>query len=158
VKKSDLKKLAKGIALPTFDLSFRFLVLPSRFICKGRILFDAEEFKGVHKAFLSQNLFSIEGKMVPTFEREFAQAYGVPYAVTSTSGTAAVHVTLGAIDLDPGDEVITAPITDLGTIVPILYQNAIPVFADIDETYNMDSAYWRWIVGYRFPPRQYGTG
>jgi dTDP-4-amino-4,6-dideoxygalactose transaminase len=76
--------------------------------------------------------------MIPAFEREFAQAYGVPYAVASTSGTAAIHTALGALDLNPGDEVITAPITDLGTVVPILYQNCIPVFADIDETYNMD--------------------
>ena len=42
--------------------------------------------------------------------------------------------------MNPGDEVITAPITDLGTVIPILYQNAIPVFADIDDTYNMDPA------------------
>ncbi len=68
------------------------------------------------------------------------QAYGVPHAIASTSGTAAIHVALGALDLNPGDEVITAPITDLGTIIPILYQNAIPVFADIDDTYNMDPA------------------
>jgi len=76
--------------------------------------------------------------MVPALERDFATAYGVPYAVASTSGTAAIHVALGALDLNPGDEVITAPITDLGTIIPILYQNAIPVFADVDDTYNMD--------------------
>jgi len=46
---------------------------------------------------------------------------------------------LGMIDLDPGDEVITGPITDFGTIIPILYQNAIPVFADVDpDTFGMD--------------------
>lgn len=78
--------------------------------------------------------------MVPALEREFAVAYDVLYAVASTSGTAAIHVALGALDLNPADEVITAPITDLGTIIPILYQNAIPVFADIDDTYNMDPA------------------
>ena len=53
-------------------------------------------------------------------------------------GTAAIHTALGAINLNPGDEVITAPITDLGTIIPILNQGAIPVFADINDTYNMD--------------------
>ena len=67
-----------------------------------------------------------------------AKAYGVPYAVASTSGTAAIHTALGALDLNPGDEVITAPITDLGTIIPILYQQCVPVFADIDGSYNMD--------------------
>ena len=42
------------------------------------------------------------------------------------------------MDINPADEVITAPITDLGTVIPILSLNAIPVFADIDHTYNMD--------------------
>ena len=78
--------------------------------------------------------------MVSAFERKFAFAYGVPYGVASTSGTAAIHVALGALDLNPGDEVITAPITDMGTIIPILSQGAIPVFADVDHTLNMDPA------------------
>jgi dTDP-4-amino-4,6-dideoxygalactose transaminase/predicted dehydrogenase len=106
----------------------------------GRKLFNAEELKMVHKALLSQNLFGIDGKMVPALEKEFARVYGAPYGVASTSGTAALHTAIGALDLNPGDEVITAPITDLGTIIPILYQNAVPVFADIDHTYNMDPA------------------
>ena len=104
----------------------------------GRKPFDAEELKLVREALRSQHLCCIDGKMVPDFEREFAVAYDVPYAVASTSGTAAIHVAMGGLDLNPGSEVITAPITDLGTIVPILSQNCIPVFADIDETYNMD--------------------
>lgn len=104
----------------------------------GRTPFNYEELKFLRRALISQNLCCIDGEMVSTFEKEFAYTYGVPYAVASTSGTAAIHVALGALDLNPGDEVITAPITDLGTIIPILYQNAIPVFADIDDTYNMD--------------------
>src|SRR5215471_4235359 len=102
--------------------------------------FDFQELKLVREALLSQNLCRSDGHMVFEFERKFAFAYGVPYGVASTSGTAAIHVALGALDLDPGDEVITAPITDMGTIIPILYQGAIPVFADIDDTYNIDPA------------------
>jgi perosamine synthetase len=105
---------------------------------KGRIPYDYHELKLMVKALRSQNLFSIDGTMIPAFEKEFAAIYKVPYAVASTSGTAAIHTALGALDLNPGDEVITAPITDIGTIVPILYQNAVPVFADVDETLNMD--------------------
>jgi perosamine synthetase len=107
---------------------------------RGRVLFDSQELWLVREALLSQNLNCTNGRMVPALEREFAMAYGVPYAVASSSGTAAIHVALGALDLNPGDEIITAPITDLGTIIPILYQGAIPVFADIDETYNIDPA------------------
>lgn len=120
------------------DLIFKFLMKSAK--RRGRAPFDAEELKLVRQALLSQNLSCTNGTMVPALEREFAMAYGVPYAVASSSGTAAVHIALGALDLNPGDEVITAPITDLGTIIPILFQNAIPVFADIDETYNIDPA------------------
>lgn len=107
---------------------------------KGRTPFGAEELKLVRQALQSQHLCCIDGRMVPAFEREFAVAYDAPYGVASTSGTAAIHVALGALDLNPGSEIITAPITDLGTIIPIISQNCIPVFADIDATYNMDPA------------------
>jgi dTDP-4-amino-4,6-dideoxygalactose transaminase/predicted dehydrogenase len=106
----------------------------------GRAPFNFEELKMVRAALLSQNLCCVDGHMVPEFERRFGFAYGVPYGVASTSGTAAIHVALGALDLNPGDEVITAPITDMGTIIPILSQGAIPVFADVDQTLNMDPA------------------
>src|SRR5215471_6176357 len=102
--------------------------------------FGPEEFRLIREALLSQNLCCTDGQMVANFEKEFAALYDAPYAVASTSGTAAIHVALGALDLNPCDEVITAPITDLGTIIPILYQTGIPVFADIDDTYNMDPA------------------
>jgi len=73
-------------------------------------------------------------------EREFAALYGVKHAVASTSGTAAIHIAVGTVNPNPGDEIITAPITDGGSVVPIIYQNCIPIFADVDETYNMDPA------------------
>ena len=107
---------------------------------RGRKPFGADELRLVREALVSQNLCCIDGQMVPAFERAFAELHDVPYAVASTSGTAAIHVALGAITLEPGDEIITAPITDLGTIIPIISQGAIPVFADIDHTYNMDPA------------------
>jgi len=105
-----------------------------------RTPFGEREIELVTEAIRSQNLFGPSGHFVSDFERRFTSLYGVKHAVASTSGTAAVHLAIGALDLDPGDEIVTAPITDGGTIVPILYQNAIPVFADIDHTYNMDPA------------------
>jgi dTDP-4-amino-4,6-dideoxygalactose transaminase/predicted dehydrogenase len=94
--------------------------------------------KLVCEALRSQNLYAIDGQQVRAFERAFAAAHDVPYAVASTSGTAAIHVALGALDLNPGAEVITTPVTDLGTIIPIIQQNLIPVFADVDESFNLD--------------------
>lgn len=116
---------------------YKFLMRNTRYVW-GRKPFGIEELQLLNEALVSQNLFGVDGKMVPAFEKEFAQVYGVPYAVASTSGTAAIHTALGVLDMNPGDEVITAPITDLGTVIPILSLNAIPVFADIDHTYNMD--------------------
>lgn len=89
----------------------------------------------------SGSLFRYSGKMVSRFEEEFARFLGVKHAIASTSGTAALHVATGAVDLGPGMEVMTSPITDMGTLIAILGQNAIPIFADLDpETLTLDIA------------------
>lgn len=85
----------------------------------------------------SHNLSSTTGPVTPAFEREFADFYGAAEAVATSSGTSAIHVALAAINARPGSEVITAPITDAGSIVPILYEQLVPVFADVDESYSM---------------------
>lgn len=73
------------------------------------------------------------------FEKEFADVYGTKYSAACSSGTASLHGAIIALDLEPGDEVIVAPITDMGTIIPILMQNLVPVFADVDpETHCVD--------------------
>ena len=104
-----------------------------------RTPFGDEEIRLVTQALRSQNLFRWGGELTPRFEQRFAAAYGAKHAVGSTSGTAALHVAMGAVNPEPGDEIITSAITDLGTIIPILYQNAVPVFADIEmETLTVD--------------------
>ncbi len=86
-------------------------------------------------------LFYAHGKKVFELEKAFAAKHGAPHAVACTSGTAAIHTAFMAIGISPGDEVITAPVTDAGSVLPILWQGAIPVFADLDgATYNIDPA------------------
>jgi dTDP-4-amino-4,6-dideoxygalactose transaminase len=68
---------------------------------------------------------------VTAFERGFCTWLGVTEAVASTSGTSALHLAVAAIDPNPGDEIIVTPITDFGSVIPILAQNAVPVFADV---------------------------
>ncbi|SIO09829.1 dTDP-4-amino-4,6-dideoxygalactose transaminase [Singulisphaera sp. GP187] len=98
----------------------------------------------------SRRLNRLGGHMVPALERKFATWYGSPFAVASASGTAAIHVALGALDLDPGDEVITTPLTDMGTVIPILAANCLPVFADVDpKTGNVTAE----TIGARISPR-----
>ena len=81
-----------------------------------------------------------KGPKVDAFERAFAARHGVKHAIAVTSGTAAMHVCIGAINPEPGDEVIVTPWTAGGTIMGALLQNCVPVFADIDETYTLDPA------------------
>ena len=79
-----------------------------------------------------------KGPKVLEFEAAWAARHGAEHAITATSGTAAMHVAAGALDLDPGDEIITTPLTAGGSIIGLLLQNCVPVFADVDETYNID--------------------
>lgn len=111
--------------------------LPSDQDASGRTLGD-EEMLALAQAIESGTLTSTKGAMVKRFEEAFARKLGVKHALACSSGSAAVHVALAALDLEPGDEVVTTPITDMGALTPILYQGAIPVFADVDpETLNV---------------------
>lgn len=76
---------------------------------------------------------------VSAFEREWAEYTGARYCLTTTSGTAALHMALAAAGVGPGDEVITSAFTFLASASCALHQNAIPVFVDIDpRTYCLD--------------------
>jgi len=111
--------------------------LPSDANISGRT-FGREEMDNLREVMESGTLNCTKGRAVIDFEKQFCAAYGVPYARCVTSGTAAIHTAIAAIDPEPGDEVITTPITDMGAITPIIYQTAIPIFADVDpETYNV---------------------
>ena len=111
--------------------------LPSDQDATGRNLGD-QEIAAVTQAILSGTLTSTKGEWVRRLERRFAEMIGVKYAYACASGTAAIHCAVAALDPNPGDEFITTPITDMGALAPILYQGAIPVFADVDpQTCNV---------------------
>jgi len=104
----------------------------------GREIGD-EELALVTEVIRSGKLNRGVGDKVAQLERDFAEYMGVKHCTAVTSGTAALHTAIGALNPDPGDEIITGPITDIGGIFAILLANAIPVFADIDPiTYGMD--------------------
>ena len=80
-----------------------------------------------------------QSKKTRAMVEKFAAMYGVPYAVATSSGTGALHTAVLAAQIPPGSEIITTPITDMGTLIAILYQNCIPVFADLHPyTANLD--------------------
>lgn len=79
------------------------------------------------------------GPKVQAFERAIEKYFGVKYAVTVNSWTSGLICALGAIGIEPGDEVIVTPWTMCASATAILHWNAIPVFADIEpETFNID--------------------
>lgn len=73
------------------------------------------------------------GKYVKELEKKFCRYFGVKYAVAFNSATTALQAAVAALGIGPGDEVITTPYTMSATPSAILFNNAIPVFADIDE-------------------------
>lgn len=115
--------------------------LPSDQDASGRSL-GAEELDMLRAVIESGTLTSTKGTFVARLEAEVAALLGGPASVVAcASGTAAVHAAIAAIDPEPGEEIVTTPITDMGALAPILYQGAIPAFADVDpSTGNVTAA------------------
>jgi perosamine synthetase len=81
----------------------------------------------------------VAGPKTKEFEKKFSEYIGVKHAIAVTNGTIALDVTLKALKINPGDEVITSAFSFVSSGNCILFQNAKPVFADIDsKTYNID--------------------
>jgi dTDP-4-amino-4,6-dideoxygalactose transaminase len=79
------------------------------------------------------------GRQLAAFEEEFAAYCGSRHGIGISSGTAALHLALRALEVGPGDEVITVPNTYVATVFAITYTGALPVFVDVDAaTGNMD--------------------
>lgn len=102
----------------------------------GRQWIDEEDVEAVADTLRSD--FITCGPKVDEFETNLAEYTGAKYAVAVSNGTAALHCACLAAGIEPGDEVITTPITFAASANCVLYCGAKPVFADIDmETYNI---------------------
>jgi perosamine synthetase len=111
--------------------------LPSDQEASGRTL-GQEEMANLAEVIASGTLTSSKGRFVKELEQQFADTLGVKHVYACASGTAAIHAAIAAIDPEPGDEFITSPITDMGALTPILYQSAVPAFAEVDpRTWNV---------------------
>lgn len=107
-----------------FDLSLEFEDIGQEIL---------EEIKKV----LESGVF-IMGKNVEELEEKLANYFNVRYVITVNSGTDALLISLKALGIKEGDEVITTPFTFFATSEVINNLNAIPVFVDIDESFNID--------------------
>ena len=121
-------------------LETKKVTLPNDQNSSGRTLGE-EEIALVIEAIKSGTLTGTKGTFVKKLEQDFAALLGVKHAYACASGSAAIHVAIAAIDPEPGDEIITTAITDMGALTPILYQSAVPRFADVDpRTWNVTAA------------------
>lgn len=99
---------------------------------------SGKELHYVTEAFAS-NYIAPLGPMVDSFEQEFAEYTGIPHCVALSSGTAAIHLALRGLGVAAGDTVLASSLTFIGSITPILFQNATPIFIDADaNSWNMD--------------------
>ncbi len=99
----------------------------------------AEEKKHLDAMLEQNSLFYWNGTQTRTLIDNFKKHYPFKYVMPCSSGTAAIHMAVAAAGIKPGDEVIVPPITDMGTVIGVLYQQGVPVFADLEpHTYNLD--------------------
>jgi len=97
-----------------------------------------EEIEYVKEVFAS-NWIAPLGPCVDGFEQDLATYTGKNYAAALSAGTAAIHLALIILGIKQGDEVICSSFTFSGTVNPVVYQGAVPVFIDSEpETWNMD--------------------
>jgi dTDP-4-amino-4,6-dideoxygalactose transaminase len=98
------------------------------------------EFSYVEEAFRT-NWIAPVGPHVDALEREFCDRFGFKHAAALISGTAAIHLALRLLNLQPEDEVVCSTLTFSASANPILYERARPVFIDSDEaSWNMNPA------------------
>ncbi len=108
-----------------------------RFLLFGAPKIEESEIEEVVKTLRSGWIGS--GPKVNAFERQFAAYRGAERAIAVNSCTAALHLSLLALGIGPGDEVVTTPMTFCATANAILHTGAVPVFADCDPvTMNLD--------------------
>jgi len=114
--------------------------LPPNF--PGATMIGVAEKKAVMDVLEAKSPFRYYGqhllKMTNQFELQFAKYMGSRYALAVTSGTAALRVAVEALGLGPGDEVIIPAITFVASPNAVICGRAVPVFAEIDETLNLD--------------------
>jgi dTDP-4-amino-4,6-dideoxygalactose transaminase len=112
--------------IPYLDLRAQYRSIESEILGAIRGVLESSEF--------------ILGKQVTAFEEEFAAYCQAKFAIAVNSGTSALHLSLLAAGVKPGDEIITVPFTFVATVAAIYYAGGRPVYVDIDpRTYTLDT-------------------
>jgi dTDP-4-amino-4,6-dideoxygalactose transaminase len=108
-----------------------------RLIPVARPCLGEEEAAAARRAILSG--WAVQGPEVAAFEQEFAACVGAPHAVACSSGTAALHLALLALDIGPDHEVVTVSSSFIATANAVRYVGATPIFVDVEpQTGNIN--------------------
>jgi dTDP-4-amino-4,6-dideoxygalactose transaminase len=101
---------------------------------------DVREEQSLVDVIRSGEWFRVGGHQVERFEAEYAKLTGSPHCLATANGTSALLVSLQALGVGPGDEVIVPPYTFVATVNVVLLLHALPVFVDTDpETFQIDA-------------------
>ena len=100
---------------------------------------DAEQAQ-MEATLKQDNLLYWKAPQTSLFQKRFSEYTGLKHVMTCSSGTAALHIAVATAGIGPGDEVITTPFTDIGTVIGVLFQQGVPVFADLEpHTYHVSA-------------------
>src|SRR6266513_5295506 len=101
--------------------------------------YDENERRALNEVLESRVWWRTPGTKTLEFEQAFAQFHGARHGIAVTNGTAALEVTMAALGITAGDEVIVPNFTFVATASAVLFVNALPVLVDVDpETYCID--------------------
>jgi len=111
--------------------------MSEKFVNVAEPIIGDEEYENIEEV-LDSGYF-LQGPLVQEFEEKWAEYVGTDHAVAVTNGTAAIQLTLKALGMEPGDEVIVPSLTFGSTATAVVHQAGVPVFADVDrELYTLD--------------------
>lgn len=104
---------------------------------------DEDSLERIVREVVAEELSVVEGGILERFEESVAEFFGARHAVAVCNGTAALHLALFALDIQPGDEVLVAAYGYYATALPVCMMGGIPIFCDIREkdlTLNVEEA------------------
>src|SRR6185295_18967482 len=105
-----------------------------------RVRWGEPERKQLESAIAQDNLLYWKAPQTTLLAKRFSDYTGLKHVMSCSSGTAALHIAVAAAGIGPGDEVITTPFTDIGTVIGVLFQQAVPVLADLEpHTYTVSA-------------------
>jgi perosamine synthetase len=96
------------------------------------VRWGAPELEQLGAAVKQDSLYYWKNHQTQLLIERFQKVYGHKYVQPCSSGSASLHIAAAAAGIAPGDEVITSGITDIGTVIGVLFQQAVPVFADLE--------------------------